>query len=162
MLMPDSLRGQSDRESAQRFSHTGSPVTPQADSPELSHAAQALAEFHAAVDHPDTNSLWLRRTLHEEEHAELVEALDDLKRHGVAHDTLAQVARELADILYIAYGTAHVAGIDLDAAFAEVHRANMHKARAGIRREDGKIIKPPDFVPPDMTLALKGERGTND
>lgn len=124
--------------------------------------ARCLAEFHAAVDHPDTNSLWLRPTLHDEEHRELIEALQDLC------DTLNQsawsddstrvaakaVARELADVLYIAYGTAHVAGIDLDAAFEEVHRANMHKARAGIRRADGKIVKPPDFEPPDMTRAV--------
>lgn len=49
----------------------------------------------------------------------------------------------------------------LDAALAEVHRANMHKARAGVRREDGKIIKPPDFVPPDMSRAVSsgGTRG---
>ncbi len=106
-----------------------------------------LAAFHALVDHPATNALWLRRTLHDEEHAELVEALE-------ANDP-AQIARELADIVYVAFGTAHAAGIDLDAALAEVHRANMSKAREGLRRADGKIVKPPNFVAPDMTEAIR-------
>lgn len=108
--------------------------------------AVLLAEFHAAVSHPDTDACWLRTTLHEEEHAELIEALQEGDR--------LHIARELADVVYVAYGTALAYGIDLDAALAEVHRANMHKARAGIRRPDGKVIKPPDFVPPDMTKAV--------
>ncbi len=110
-------------------------------------ARAALAEFHAAVAHPDTDLLWLRRTLHDEEHAELVEALE-------AEDRLA-IARELADVVYVAFGTAHGFGIDLHAALAEVHRANMQKAH-GPRRADGKALKPPDFVPPDMTAAVTG------
>jgi NTP pyrophosphatase (non-canonical NTP hydrolase) len=108
--------------------------------------SRMLAEFHAAVSHPETDGLWLRRTLHDEEHAELVEALE-LGDRG-------QIARELADVVYVAFGTACAAGINLDAALAEVHRANMHKATAGIRRDDGKVIKPPDFKPPDMSAAL--------
>ena len=108
--------------------------------------SRMLAEFHEAVSHPETDALWLRRTLHDEEHAELVEALDG--------GNLAEIARELADVVYVAFGTAHAAGINLDAALAEVHRANMHKAVAGIRRDDGKVIKPPDFRAPDMSLAV--------
>lgn len=127
---------------------------------------EALREFHETVSHPDTDSLWLRPTLHNEEHKELIEALTalfprlkcgcEVCAKQVPH-ALACVARELADVLYIAYGTAHVAGIDLDAAFAEVHRANMTKAREGIRRDDGKVIKPPGFVPPDMSRAIRPE-----
>lgn len=105
-----------------------------------------LAEFHAAVSHPDTDLLWLRRTLHDEEHAELVEAL--------AEGDLAHIARELADVVYVAYGTAHGFGIDLDAALREVHRANMQKAN-GPRRADGKAMKPEGFIPPDMTEAIR-------
>lgn len=107
-----------------------------------------LEEFHAAVGHPMTDALWLRRTLHDEEHAELVEALEEMRPEGIA--------RELADVVYLCFGTAHAAGINLDAALAEVHRANMEKARFGLRREDGKVIKPPGFRPPDMTEAVRG------
>jgi predicted HAD superfamily Cof-like phosphohydrolase len=118
-----------------------------------SYFAAALAEFHG---HPNsilddkTNGIPLRRTLIEEETAELLEAIDE---GDVAH-----IAREMADVLYIVWGTALVYGIDLDAAFAEVHRAAMDKMRAGLRREDGKILKPPGFVPPDMTAAVAGAK----
>lgn len=149
-----------------------------------SDAARMLADFHEAFAHPNTDALWLRPTLHDEEHAELIEALESGDK--------AAVARELADVLYIAYGTAHVYGIDLDAALAEVHRANMSKlakcdacggdgfgqhdeaghavmnddwtadmcepcdgrGRVALRREDGKILKGPDFSPPDMTKVV--------
>jgi predicted HAD superfamily Cof-like phosphohydrolase len=113
--------------------------------PRARGTAAMLSEFHTAVSHPDTDLLWLRRTLHDEEHAELVEALE-------AENRIA-VARELADVVYVAYGTAHAFGIDLDAALAEVHRANMQKAH-GPRRADGKALKPADFVPPDMSKAV--------
>jgi predicted HAD superfamily Cof-like phosphohydrolase len=113
-----------------------------------------LAQFHR---HPNalvegTNTQALRRTLHEEEHAELMEELERAA-DGAAH--LPQIARELADVVYVAYGTAWAFGIDLDAALEEVHRAAMDKMRAGLRREDGKILKPPGFVPPDMSRAVR-------
>jgi predicted HAD superfamily Cof-like phosphohydrolase len=122
-----------------------------------SFAVEALAEFHA---HPNslgegTNTQALRRTLHEEEHAELMTELDAAT---AGEGDLKQIARELADVLYISYGTAWAFGIDLDAAFAEVHRAAMDKMRAGLRREDGKILKPPGFRPPDMTEAVRNAR----
>jgi len=69
----------------------------------------------------------------------------------------AHIARELADVVYIAYGTAHAFAIDLDAAVTEVHRAAMSKLVGPglpIVREDGKVLKPPGFAPPDMTEAL--------
>lgn len=109
----------------------------------------ALAEFHTHPNAlPETNHPGLRETLHQEEHEELME---ELRSEPVDR---AKIARELADVMYIAYGTAYVHRIDLDAAFAEVHRAAMDKMRAGLRRADGKILKPPGFIPPDMTGAL--------
>jgi predicted HAD superfamily Cof-like phosphohydrolase len=119
----------------------------------MSDAARYLAEFHTAFAHPDTDALWLRPTLHQEEHVELIEALETGDRQ--------QIARELADVLYIAYGTAHLYGIDLDAALAEVHRANMSKLGADgrpVRRDDGKVLKGPKFRPPDMSIAMTRDR----
>lgn len=116
--------------------------------------AQMLAEFHK---HPNalvegTNTQRLRRTLHEEEHAELMHELEEA---AAGRADLAQIARELADVIYVTYGSAWAFGIDLDAAVAEVHRAAMDKMHAGLRRADGKILKPPGFVPPDMTVAVR-------
>lgn len=73
----------------------------------MSAASDMLVEFHAAVSHPDTDVLWTRRTLHDEEHAELVEALDELDpRQTVVscspREGLEHVARELADVVYVA------------------------------------------------------------
>jgi predicted HAD superfamily Cof-like phosphohydrolase len=126
--------------------------------------AEMLAEFHAAVSHPETNALWTRTTLHEEEHAELIEALralaEDEQRHFMEPWRIADLeaaARELADVVYVAYGTAHALGIDLEAALAEVHRANMSKAD-GPRRADGKVLKPEGFIPPDMGAAVGRRR----
>jgi NTP pyrophosphatase (non-canonical NTP hydrolase) len=121
---------------------------PQARPPDRrsSTASQALAAFHAALgDEPGRGGTHLRMTLHNEEHAELIEAL--------AEYDLAHIARELADVVYVAYGTAHAFAIDLDAALEEVHRANMSKAN-GPRRGDGKLLKPPGFRPPDMGRAV--------
>lgn len=59
----------------------------------------------------------------------------------------------MSDVIYVTYGSAWAFGIDLDAALREIHRAAMDKMNAGVRRADGKILKPPGFVPPDMTEA---------
>lgn len=121
----------------------------------VSEAARMLAEFH---EHPNalgegTNTQALRVTLHEEEHEELLHELRAPER-GEPYD-LGQIAREIADVVYVAYGSAWAFGIDLDAALREIHRAAMDKMNAGLRREDGKILKPPGFVAPDMTEAVR-------
>lgn len=118
-----------------------------------SNVAANVAEFNT---HPNSSGQEHTRTLVpallHEEHAELIEALDLLDDGMV--DT-SHVARELADVVYVAYTTAWAWGIDLDAALDEIHRAAMDKVEANVRREsDGKIIKPPGFVPPDMSKAV--------
>lgn len=114
-----------------------------------SEAAELLQEFHTLFAHPATDALWLRPTLHREEHDELVEALE--------RGDPRSIARELADVVYVAYGTALLHGIDLDAALCEVHRANLSKLVPDghvVRRGDGKVLKGPNFAPPDMACAL--------
>ena len=71
-------------------------------------------------------------------------------------DNLVEIADALADIIYIACGTAVSYGIPLDDVFAEVHRSNMAKLVDGkvIRREDGKIQKPAEWTPPDIRSIL--------
>lgn len=47
--------------------------------------------------------------------------------------------------------------IDLDAAIAEVHRANMSKLGDDgkpVLRADGKVLKGPNYRPPDLSVAL--------
>lgn len=120
-------------------------------------AAEMLAEFHALFNYERTADPSLRLKLHQEEHEELVEALEE--------GELEAIARELADVVYVAYGSAWSLGIDLDAALREVHRANLSKLDdegKPVYREDGKVLKGPNFRPPDLRLALEGHPVTID
>lgn len=93
----------------------------------------------------------LRLSLHEEEHSELVDAFN--------RDDVVEVADALADIVYIAYGTAVSLGIDLDKVIEEVHRSNISKLNTDgspIYREDGKVLKGPNYTPPDVRKVLYG------
>src|ERR1700712_2044034 len=94
----------------------------------------------------------LRLALIEEEVAELRQA-------AVAGD-LVGIADALADIIYVAYGSAHVYGIDLDSVLDEVHASNMTKLGADgrpIRRADGKVLKGPDYRPPNVKAILDAQ-----
>lgn len=126
-------------------------------------AQDKVREFHEAFDlpvrmgrrWPSLGSLVvplrerkLRRDLLREEHEEYVVAELD-------HD-LVEVADALADIVYIAYGTALAYGIDLDAVINEVHRSNMTKLQDGrpVYRNDGKVLKGPGYEPPRIAEVL--------
>jgi predicted HAD superfamily Cof-like phosphohydrolase len=117
----------------------------------------AVKEFQQAFgqrvgDHPflpNANERELRMRLMKEEYKEY-------KKAEKAND-LVNLASELADIIYIACGTAVSYGIPLNEVFEEVHKANMSKLIDGkvIRREDGKIQKPEGWQPADIEGILK-------
>ncbi|QNP69802.1 hypothetical protein IAG44_10305 [Streptomyces roseirectus] len=71
---------------------------------------------------------------------------------------LDRLAHELADVVYVAYGTALVHGIDLDAVLAEIHRSNMTKLGPDgevARRADGKVLKGEHYEAPDVAAVLR-------
>lgn len=71
---------------------------------------------------------------------------------------LDRLAHELADVVYVAYGTALVHGIDLDQVIAEIHRANMSKLGPDgqiARRADGKVLKGEHYRAPDVSAVLR-------
>ncbi|MER5600433.1 MazG nucleotide pyrophosphohydrolase domain-containing protein [Streptomyces sp. NPDC002265] len=71
---------------------------------------------------------------------------------------LDSLAHELADVVYVAYGTALVHGIDLDAVIAEIHRSNMTKLGPDgqvARRADGKVLKGDHYEAPDVSAVLR-------
>jgi predicted HAD superfamily Cof-like phosphohydrolase len=86
----------------------------------------------------DERTRALRERLIQEEFEELKQAM--------SQRDLAAIAKELADLLYVIYGTAVSYGIDMDPVFREVHRSNMSKI-GGHKREDGKWVKPPTYSP---------------
>jgi len=62
----------------------------------------------------------------------------------------------------VTYGAASALGVDIEPFFAEVHRSNMAKLGDDgkpIRREDGKVLKPLTWTPPDLMSILRREIG---
>jgi len=64
----------------------------------------------------------------------------------------AALTKELADILYVVYGTAITFGLPLDTVFNRVHASNMSKLVDGkpLYRDDGKVLKGPNYQPPKL------------
>ena len=96
----------------------------------------------------DVSERELRMNLLEEEFNEYIQ--------GEENSDITEIADALADIIYIALGTAVSYGIPLDRIFEEVHRSNMAKLVDGkvLRRADGKIQKPEGWTPPDVENIL--------
>lgn len=81
------------------------------------------------------------------------EELDELKE-AIARHQITDIADALTDILYVTYGAGHAFGINLDLCFKEVQESNMSKLGEDgkpIYREDGKVLKGPNYFPPDLT-----------
>lgn len=97
---------------------------------------------------PDETTRELRIKLIQEELQELQEAIRD--------ENIVEVADALSDLLYVVYGAGHCFGLNLDETFAEVHRSNMTKFPNGqvLRREDGKIMKPASWEPPNIAKII--------
>ena len=84
------------------------------------------------------------------------EELDELHL-GIDNQDIVEVADALTDLLYVVYGAGHALGIDLDECFQEVHQSNMSKLGEDgrpIKREDGKVLKPDTYFPPDLKSVL--------
>lgn len=87
---------------------------------------------------------------------EEVEELDDALCAG-GYGATADTADAIIDSLYTLIGLGLGLGIDLEGAFAEVQRSNMTKLGADgkpIYRKDGKVLKGPNFTPPDLNPFL--------
>ena len=101
---------------------------------------------------PDAKTMELRMDLIEEEVEEFNDACFN------ASGSLVDIADALSDILYVVYGAGHAFGINLDECFEEVHESNMSKLGPDgnpIYRDDGKVMKGPDFKEPDIRKVLK-------
>ena len=100
---------------------------------------------------PNDNTVNARIDLIHEEFDELKQAIysDKARNEG----TLVTIADALTDILYVTYGMAHSFGIDIDECFRTVHVSNMSKLDEDgkpIYRDDGKVLKGPNYRPPNL------------
>ena len=65
----------------------------------------------------------------------------------------SEALKELADLVYVCYQYAENMGWDLDEAMDRVHESNMSKLDEygkPIYREDGKVLKGPNYKPPNL------------
>lgn len=120
---------------------------------------QMLREFHTVMGLPldqsrmdkgAFDSLELAYSLIQEEFIEFSEAEDN---ESVGEDVKEHVLKELADLVYVCYGYAVRRGWNLDKAIKRVHMSNMSKLDDNgepVRREDGKVLKGPNYKLPDL------------
>jgi predicted HAD superfamily Cof-like phosphohydrolase len=124
-----------------------------------------VRKFHEAFGHPapgsptppsDPADVRLRGRLITEEYKEVMEQLALLSNaQGQSRklEIMADLLKELADLRVVLEGTAIVLGLDIDGAFEEVMHSNMTKLGQDgrpILRQDGKILKGPNYQPADM------------
>ena len=87
-----------------------------------------------------------------EEFKEFLEADGMMFRHG--HNVQEEALKELADLVYVCYQYAENMHWFLDEALNRVHISNMSKLGEDgkpIYREDGKVLKGPNYKPPDLS-----------
>jgi len=121
---------------------------------------EAVSSFHKtyklAVRHQPTVNLpisqpELRFNLMAEENEEYLEA--------AKKNDLAEVADALGDMLYILCGTILDHGLQykIEEVFEEIHKSNMSKLDSNgkpIYREDGKVMKGPNYFNPNLKKIL--------
>ncbi|WP_353087900.1 nucleoside triphosphate pyrophosphohydrolase family protein [Flavobacterium sp.] len=121
---------------------------------------EAVAGFHQAfglgirntptADLGESTHL-LRFNLMKEENEEYWEAAQN--------KDLTEIADALGDMLYILCGTLLEHGLQykIEAVFEEIQRSNMSKLGADgkpVYREDGKVMKGPNYFKPDVAKIL--------
>ena len=87
-----------------------------------------------------------------EEFKEFLEADSFMFRHG--QEAQEECLKELADLVYVCYQYAENMHWFLDEALDRVHKSNMSKLDEDgkpIYREDGKVLKGPNYKPPDLS-----------
>jgi predicted HAD superfamily Cof-like phosphohydrolase len=125
-----------------------------------------IKDFHTAFgldvgSEPTVKLLKLRRSLIDEETKELFADIDSAIAHlekgePVPHELYVNMLKELSDVQVVLSGTAvSVKPLEkLEEAFVRVNESNMSKLGPDgkpIYREDGKVLKGPNYFKPDLT-----------
>ena len=118
-----------------------------------------VARFMKAFGQPtskgfsDRKNILLGSSLILEEAKETAEAVRDFLLKD-SEENRAHIVKELTDVAFVACWLAAHIGVDLDAAFLRVWESNMSKLDSNgkpIYREDGKVLKGPDYHEPILT-----------
>jgi predicted HAD superfamily Cof-like phosphohydrolase len=78
------------------------------------------------------------------------------QEEGTEEDIIGAQADALVDCYYYSLNAAAKKGVNLSSVFKLVHDANMDKRIDGVflKREDGKILKRPGWVSPDIAAEI--------
>ena len=115
------------------------------------HKAFGLGVNNTPTTDIDESTMNLRFSLMDEENKEYLEA--------IKNNDIVEVADALGDMLYILCGTIITHGMQhvIDQVFEEIQSSNMSKLGSDgkpIYREDGKVLKGPNYFRPDIAKIL--------
>ncbi len=116
------------------------------------HEAFGLGIKDSPTANLEANKNLLRYKLMREENEEYLDAANN--------KDLVEVADALGDMLYILCGTIIEHGMQhkIEEVFNEIQKSNMSKLGANgkpIYREDGKVLKGPNYFKPDLKTILE-------
>ena len=117
----------------------------------ISEQAKEFRTKYQIKDSTDRTKRSYQKNLIVEEFKEFLEAEGFLFMHGKNHQEHA--LKELADLVYVCYQYAENMGWFLDEALHRVHQSNLSKLGEDgqpIYREDGKVLKGPNYAPPNL------------
>ena len=89
-----------------------------------------------------------------EEAKEFAQAADDLFEDPESLKNRTELLKELCDLVFVCFQFAAAYNLDLETAMHRVFESNMSKLDDQgnpIYREDGKVLKGPNYQPPDLT-----------
>ena len=92
-----------------------------------------------------------------EESREFLEAADEVFKAPESKEERENLVKELSDLVFVCYQFAAAFNIDLDRAMSLVYQSNMSKLDEHgkpIYREDGKVLKGPNYQPPDLSSCI--------
>lgn len=98
--------------------------------------------------------LWsMQLSLIEEECSEFLEAANEVYADPENDKRREELLKELSDLVFVCYQFAAAFNLDLDEALRRVFESNMSKVDEHgkiNRRSDGKILKGPNYQPPNL------------
>ena len=118
----------------------------------ISEQAKEFRSKYGIQNRADRQNRAKQHCLIVEEFKEFLQAEGMLFMHGRNHQEHA--LKELADLVYVCYQYAENMGWFLDEALNRVHESNMSKLDEDgkpILRDDGKVLKGPNYKPPDLS-----------
>lgn len=107
----------------------------------------------------ELSKLWsMQLDLIEEEFGEFFDAAYVCQSETENPGKRENVLKELSDLVFVCYQFAACFGLDLDEAMSRVFKSNMSKLDEQgnpIYREDGKVLKGPNYRPPNLSSLIK-------